>query len=252
MTTLKAALGSRYLREPVIIVLAYIPYFFARAHVVANPRKAYENAWDLVSFERGLGIFREVSVQSMAFSADILIQIFNVIYFYGHWPVIFVAGTWLFIKHPRTYTITRNAFLISGGLALILYAFFPVAPPRLIGGFADTLHLTVPLSYDKSRVVNPFAALPSLHVGWNVLIATSLYVTFRHPLARFGALLLPPLMLLATVATGNHFFIDGIAGALLALAAFLIARWLYFNWPAFQDRLVARLLKVRNAVWSYP
>ena len=137
-------------------------------------------------------------------------------------------------------------------MALVLYAFFPVAPPRLIGGFADTLHLTVPLAYDQSRVVNPFAALPSLHVGWNVLIATALYLTFRQPLLRFGALLLPPAMLIATVATGNHFFIDGIAGALLALAAFLIARWLYYRWPAVEARLGARFAALRAAVWSHP
>ena len=240
MTALKVMVGSRYFREPLIIVLAYIPYFLARAHVVANPIEAYNNAWRLVSFERGIGIFEEVSVQSAALSYDFLVHVFNVIYFYGHWPVIFAAGIWLFIKHPRTYTITRNAFLISGGVALSPYAFFPVAPPRLIGGFADTLYLTIPLSFDQSRAVNPFAALPSLHVGWNVLIAAALYMSFRHPALKFSAFLLPPLMLIATVATGNHFFIDGIAGAMLALAAFLIARWLYYNWPAFEARLRAK------------
>jgi membrane-associated phospholipid phosphatase len=250
MTPLKAALSSRYLREPLIIVLAYIPYFLARAHVVSNPREAYDNAWDLVQFERGIGIFREVSVQSATISYDLVVHLFNVIYFYGHWPVIISAGVWLFIKHPRTYAITRNAFLISGAVALILYALYPVAPPRLIGGFADTLHLTVPLSYDQSRAVNPFAALPSLHVGWNVIIATSLYLTFHHPLARLGALMLPPAMLIATVATGNHFFIDGIAGALLAAAAFLIARWLYYRWPAVESRIAARLAARRAAAGS--
>jgi membrane-associated phospholipid phosphatase len=46
-------------------------------------------------------------------------------------------------------------------------------------------------------------------------------------------------MLIATVVTGNHFFVDGIAGALLAVWAFLIALWLYKRWPGYQRWLLA-------------
>ena len=79
----------------------------------------------------------------------------------------------------------------------------------------DTLELTVPISLDQSRLVNPYAALPSLHVAWNLLIAIGLFYATRNPTLRIIAILLPPTMLLATVITGNHFFIDGIAGGTL-------------------------------------
>lgn len=240
---LKQAVGSRYFREPLIILLAYVPYFLARSHAVANAQQAFENAYHLIRLEQSLGVFKEVSVQSAAFSYEFLIHVFNVIYFYGHWPVIIACGAYLFIRNPRVYTITRNAFLISGGVALVLYTLFPVAPPRFIPGFEDTLNMTIPVSYDQSRLVNPYAALPSLHVGWDLLIALGLFVGTRHWPIRTIAMALPPTMLLATVVTGNHFFVDGIAGAALAIAAFCLASWLSPRWPGFQLRVLSLILR---------
>src|SRR4029079_2186381 len=130
---------------------------------------------------------------------------------------ILVCGAFLFFKNPKIYVITRNAFLISGAVALVVYTLFPVAPPRLaFPGISDTLAMTVPVSLDKSRLINPYAALPSLHVGWDLLIVRGVFGVTRRYSIRFVALLLPPAMLLATVVTGNHYFIDGIAGAALA------------------------------------
>jgi hypothetical protein len=232
----KQALASRYLREPLIIVLAYIPYFLARAHAVQNAGAAFEHTADMIRIERSLGIFREVSLQSAAFSVQILVHVFNLVYFYGHWPVIIVCGVYLFIKNPRVYTITRNAFLISGAVALLLYAIFPVAPPRFTPGFADTLSMTVPVDYDRSRLVNPYAALPSLHVGWDLLIALGLFIGVQRWPVRTLAMTLPPTMLVATVVTGNHFFVDGIAGAALAVIAFAISAWLQPHWAAVTRR----------------
>ncbi|HXH21233.1 MAG TPA: phosphatase PAP2 family protein [Dehalococcoidia bacterium] len=236
---LRQALSSRYAREPLLILLAYVPYFLARGHAVSHAETAFENSYDVIRLERSLGLFRELSVQSAALSYEALVHAFNLIYFYGHWPVIIAIGLYLFIRHPRVYAITRNAFLLSGAVALLLYALFPVAPPRLTPGFIDTLSMTVPVSFDQSRLVNPYAAIPSLHVGWDVLIALGLFVATRRWPVRTIALTLPPLMLVATVVTGNHFFVDGIAGALLALAAFALAAALHRRWPRVRARPVA-------------
>ena len=251
-TTLKNALASRYIRELLIILAAYIPYFFARGHAVANAQAAFDNAYQLMQVEDSIGIFGELSVQSATISYSLLVHLFNAIYFYGHWPVIFSCGVYLFIKNPRVYTITRNAFLISGAVALVLYALFPVAPPRLsTDGIVDTLAMTVPVSFDKSRLVNPYAALPSLHVGWDLLIALGVFLGTRRFSVRLVALMLPPAMLMATVVTGNHFFIDGIAGGLLALVAFSLSLWLSRVWPSFQDAAL-RLVRRRPVAVSSP
>jgi hypothetical protein len=82
-------------REPLIIVLAYVPYFFLRGHAVANAQEAFANAYDMIRLEQSVGIFEEISLQSAAFSYQALIHLFNVIYFYGHWPVIIACGVYL-------------------------------------------------------------------------------------------------------------------------------------------------------------
>jgi hypothetical protein len=89
-------LSSRYLRKPIIILLAYIPYFLARGHAAQNANDAFSNAYDLIALESSLGIFEELSVQGAIISYDVLVHLFNVIYFYGHWPVIIARGVYLF------------------------------------------------------------------------------------------------------------------------------------------------------------
>jgi len=237
-------LRSRYVREPLLIVACYIPYFLARSHAVANAGHAFDHAAEIVNFERSLGILTEFSIQSGTISYSFLIHAANIIYFYGHWPVIICCGIYLFVRNPRIYVVTRNAFLISGAVALVLYTLFPVAPPRLsFPGMIDTLAMTVPVGFEKSRLVNPYAALPSLHVGWDLLIALGIFFGTRLWLVRFGALLLPPSMLMATVVTGNHFFVDGIAGALLASTAFALSFALATYWPTLREHAL-RLVPV--------
>jgi membrane-associated phospholipid phosphatase len=240
-------LGSRYVREPVILAAAYVLYYLAR-HAVDDARPAFNNARELMHFEDSLGIFQELSLQSATISYDMAVHVFNVIYFYGHFPLIAATGLYLFIKNPRVYSITRNAFLLSGAVALILFALYPVAPPRLSTiGIVDTLAETIPISYDNSPYVNPYAALPSMHVGWELLVALGLFLAFQRGMLRWAVLILPPAMFLATIVTGNHFFVDGIAGLFLAAAAFIIAFWPHDRWPALQSRIAARLRRLRGA-----
>ncbi|HLG11906.1 MAG TPA: phosphatase PAP2 family protein [Dehalococcoidia bacterium] len=234
---LRNFLGSRYVREPLIIAIAYFFYYMAR-HIADDARPAFDNARDLMRIEANAGILKEVSLQSATISYEIVVHVFNIIYFYGHFPMIAAVGVYLFIKNPRVYSITRNAFLISGAVAVVLFALYPVAPPRLaMDGIVDTLALTIPLHYDQSPLVNPYAALPSMHVGWMLLIALGLYQSIKHPLLRYAVLALPPMMLIATVITGNHFFVDGVAGLALAAAAFVAALWLYERWPGIEARI---------------
>jgi membrane-associated phospholipid phosphatase len=244
---LKAVLGSRFLREPAIILTAYLFYYLAR-HMADDARPAFENARYLMKLESSIGIFKELSVQSALLSYDAVVHGFNIIYFYGHWPAIILFGLYLLIRKPQVYTITRNAFLLSGAMALFFFALFPVAPPRLATfGIVDTLSMTVPVDYDNSPLVNPYAALPSLHVGWCFLISLGLFISSKNIIVRGVAVLLTPAMFFATVITGNHFFIDGIFGSILAGIAFLIAFWLHRNWPQIQvaARLWSRSARVR-------
>jgi membrane-associated phospholipid phosphatase len=210
--------------------VAYLLYYLVRSHAAERTADAFKNAGQLIRLERDLGMFRELSLQAAALPYEGLTHLFNIIYFYGHFPLILVVGAWLFWKHPPVYSLIRNAFLASGAIALVVFVLFPVI---------DTLQFTVALTYDKSPGVNEFAAVPSMHVGWNLLLALGLFLSFRHPLVRGAALLLPPAMILSTVVTGNHYLVDAPLGIMVALCGLVIALLIRRYWPQIEARLPA-------------
>jgi len=243
---LRDVLLSRYVREPFILLGAYLFYYMGR-HFASDARPAFENARYLMRLESHLGIFEEISLQSATISYDVVVHAFNLIYFYAHWPAIVACGIYLFVTKPHIYTITRNAFLISGAIALVFFVLFPVAPPRLATvGIVDTLGMTIPVDYDNSPLVNPYAALPSMHVGWCLVLSLGLYLSTQRRSIRVLALSITPAMWIATVITGNHFIIDGLFGTILAGIGFVSALWLNRNWPEIQTALRLKLRSLRR------
>jgi len=97
-----------------------------------------------------------------------------------------------------------------------------VAPPRLLPltGMTDT-----GLAYGQSVYgthggidADQLSAMPSIHIGWALLVALVVVATARTRW-RWLALAYPVLTTLAVVVTANHFWLDGIAAAVvLALA----------------------------------
>jgi membrane-associated phospholipid phosphatase len=222
------------------MAVAYLAYYLGRS-IAGSAQPAFENARYLMTIENSLGLFEEISVQSALLSYETVVHVFNIIYFYGHWPTILAFAVYMFIKKPQVYAITRNAFLMSGAVALIFFILFPVAPPRLATfGIVDTLSMTIPVKYDDSPLVNPYAALPSLHVGWALLMSLGLLLATNRLWLRLIACLIAPAMLAATVITGNHYIIDGIFGSLLCGITFLMALWLHRHWPEIDAMLKAR------------
>jgi hypothetical protein len=142
--------------------------------------------------------------------------------------VIIVSAVWLFLSRPSAYRRYRHAFLLSGAVGLAFFLLFPVAPPRIADpAIVDTIALRseVYRSYETPTFVNQYAAFPSLHFTWNVLVSIALVAEVRHVAIRVLGLLSPLVVALAIVVTGNHFIIDGVAGGLLAVLALVAARW---------------------------
>jgi len=155
----------------------------------------------------------------------------NWVYVWLHWPVIVIVLIWLFIESPAQYALYRNAILISGALALLIFAFFPVAPPRFMSefGFIDTIeqrsysqHVLLP-----SGLANKYAAMPSLHAGWNLLMSIALVTNARQYIFRAVGVVVPILMTASIILTGNHYILDAVAGDLLALVALVLATHLF-------------------------
>ena len=209
--------------------LGFLLYFLVRGAVVDRAGDALLHARSIVELQASLGLWIEPGLQAWVLESDLLMRTMNFVYFWFDFPLIVTVGLLLFWRRRACYTLLRDSLLISGGFALILYWAFPVAPPRFLTewGFVDTLEQYSNLSYQAQSMrpfVNPFAAVPSLHVGWSALLAVAIFVATTNPLARTASLVLFALQAFAVVATANHFVFDGVVGLLvcaLGLAAAL-------------------------------
>ncbi len=208
--------------ELVLVGVAFLLYFVVRANVIDRPDLAIENARHIVDAEKALGIHWEASWQDAILDQRVIVRFFNFVYFWLDFPLIAALGLLLYFRKRPYYTFARDAILASGALALISYALFPVAPPRLLpdAGIVDTLQALDNLSYQAQSTqffVNPYAAMPSLHVGWAFLLAIGMYRAYpRNRLVIAFALVHPFTQWSSTVFTGNHYFLDGIGGLVVA------------------------------------
>lgn len=256
------ALARPYLREAAelaLVALAFLLYFIVRAQAVDRPDLALNHARDLVGLERDLGIFAEPAWQRWSLDSMLWTRLFNFVYFWLDFPLIAVLGLSMYAARRREYTFTRDAILFSGVLALVVYHLYPVAPPRLLSdiGVIDTLERYNNLSYQAQSTqffVNPYAALPSLHVGWSLLLSLGVLRAFGARWWVWPLALLHPLAQTAsTVFTGNHFFLDGAAGVLVACAGVAFAlgmqRWGY---PGVRSRFARGSCIVREPILDSP
>ena len=228
--TAVAAPRVRLGHQAVIVAAAVAAYFLVRGATEAAYADALRNAHTLVDLERLLGFYWEPALQEALVGSPRVTTALNGIYIYGHWPVIVASLLWLGSRHPAIYFRVRNAMLLSGAIGLVVFVSYPVAPPRLAGlGMTDT----VTAASDAYRVLQPtlftnqYAALPSLHVGWDLLIGLGLAAALiQRPLLRALALAMPVAMVVAVVLTANHYIVDAVAGAALTTACWLVVgRW---------------------------
>ena len=241
--TRSAGVAWADLSEIGLAAAAFLFYFLVRGAVVDRAADAFAHARMIVDWQAAIGLFVEPSLQEWTLQSEAAVLFFNFVYFWLDFPLIIAVGLVLFATSRAHYTLLRDACLISGGFALIVYWSFPVAPPRFFPewGFVDTLQVYSSLSYQAQSTqpfVNPYAAVPSLHVGWAALLAVTVWMATRNPWARAGVALVFVLQSISVVVTGNHFLFDGLAGLLVCAPAFAIAIWLQRRgYPSFSSLL---------------
>ena len=212
------------LRELGIFAVAYLVYFGVRALTEGTAAGAMHNAMDIIRFEQRLGIAWEQAVQDSVVGSRLLLDAANAVYVYGHWPVIIVTGVLLYRHRRSQYYRLRNVCLLSGLIGLVIFALFPVAPPRLTDlPLVDTVtrHAEGYRQIVPPELVNQYAARPSFHAGWNVLLGIVVFHATRNWALRALAIAGPLAMVAAVVATANHFVIDVVAGVAIVLAGLL-------------------------------
>ncbi len=204
----------------VLIGMAALAYFGVRGLTEASEATAIANAGRVLNLEGALGLDVEASLQGFVLSHRGLVTAANWVYIWGHWPVIVLTLVWLYRRHRDSFTLLRNAMFISGAIGLTIFISFPVAPPRLMPtGFVDTV-TELSNSYrilQPPSLINKYAAVPSLHVGWNLLVGVLIFRTSKIRAAKLFALAGPTFMASAVVLTANHYIVDAVAGTLVAL-----------------------------------
>jgi len=218
---------SRVVREFVLILTAIVLYFLVRGLIDGRIAVAFRNAEHVVRIEQSAGLFVEPDLQDMVVQRGWLVDAANYVYIYGHWPVVALTLAWLLLRHRDAYCRFRNAILISGAIGLLIFALFPVAPPRFLDGygFVDTVteQTTAYRVLQPPAFINQYAAVPSLHFGWNLLMGIAWAGLAGSWVGRLFGWLMPPAMLAAIVLTANHYVLDGIAGGLIALLGLVLA-----------------------------
>ncbi|MBA3510250.1 MAG: phosphatase PAP2 family protein [Thermoleophilaceae bacterium] len=221
------------LRQLTLFAGAYYAYRLVRGLVDGQAALAFENARTLVDAERAIGLFFEPGLQGWAQGQTWILDSASFMYVNSHFAITTTFLIWLYILRNGSFYYVRNMFMIAMFLALVGYAIYPVAPPRFMPewGFTDTVASFVGEKADQSANVlyNPFAAVPSMHVAFALMIAVPASRIVRHRALKGLWLTYPAIVTFVVVVTANHFWLDAALGALVAAvsatgASFALAR----------------------------
>jgi len=205
-----------------VLAVAASVYFGGRVLVEGGVVESAKNAQRLVDLEQMLGVDIELAVHEFALRHETVRVVGNLSYVWLHWPLLLSSLWFLFAVDRKRYLQLRNAMFLSGLVGLVLFATFPMAPPRFMPGFVGTVsdearrhHLDYPLSW-----TNQFAAFPSFHVGWTLITCVAVASSLRHPSWRWFALIPAAMVSLAVISTANHYVIDATVGGTIAVLAY--------------------------------
>ncbi len=201
---------------------AYALYTLVRGVVDTRTHQAFENARELVALERSLDLFVEPAVHGWAARQPLVIDAASWLYVNSHFTVTVLVLAWLYLFRNERFYFVRNMFMVAMGIALVGYLVFPTAPPRLLGelGFTDSVAaFTGVRSESTELLVNPYAAVPSMHVAFALMLGMTMASLARRGWAKGLWRAYPALVSFVVVATANHWWLDAFAGALTAAVA---------------------------------
>src|SRR5690348_5703800 len=208
-----------------LFALLDLVYETTRMLAVGDRGVALNHAHDIVSAERTLGIFHELSVQHFAAQHGLVQSVANWTYFNCQFTISFGFLFWVYLRRNEAYPLVRNVFLAANAIGLACYTLYPAAPPRMLTGlgFVDTLNETSVNHHSGliASLSNPYAAMPSLHTAYALTVGVSAVMLVRTPVLRVAWAFYPALVVFSIVATANHFFLDAAGGASVATLAAL-------------------------------
>ncbi|HXP53941.1 MAG TPA: phosphatase PAP2 family protein [Streptosporangiaceae bacterium] len=222
----RLAAAGRFTGEAALLVGLFALWQYAGSFSFLPASGALPRGQWLWHAERWLHLPSETALQRVFLPHPLLIQLANLYYAVLHFPVLLGTLAWLFVWHRDRYRPVRTTVVLFTAAALVIQ-FVPVAPPRLLPGtgLVDTA-----MRYGQSVYgaiggfdADQFSAMPSVHVGWSIIVALAVVGALRSPW-RWLAVLYPVLTTTVVVVTANHYWLDGIVAGLLVAAALAVQR----------------------------
>ncbi|MEU5883763.1 phosphatase PAP2 family protein [Spirillospora sp. NPDC047279] len=218
----------RPLRELLLIVVLFGAYKLGRLLATGRVAEAFDNARGVWDAERAVRLPSELHVQQAFLHSDAVVHAANSYYAYVHFPATAAFLLWIYLRRPGHYRWIRWVVVALTTAGLAIHLLLPLAPPRMLTatGLVDTGALYGPAVYGAPQtdtVANQYAAMPSLHIGWAVIVAVGLIVSTRGRWRWLWAAH-PVITVAVVVGTANHYWLDGIVVAVLLTVVLLVIR----------------------------
>jgi PAP2 superfamily len=230
------------LRQIVLFCGAYWLYRLVRGLVDGRAAEAFDNARAVIDVERALGLFFEPSVHAWASGTAVVNDVASWMYLNSHFAVTTAVLAWIYLRRNERFYFVRNMFMVAMGIALVGYALLPTAPPRLMPewGFTDSVAAFTGVDAESGSanvLFNPFAAIPSMHVAFALMIGLTMVQIARRRVAQVLWWAYAPVVTFVVIATANHWWLDAFLGALVAAVSAAAARGFF--------------ARVRPDVWAW-
>jgi membrane-associated phospholipid phosphatase len=229
-------------RQICILVGVDVAYELVRGIADSQRADAIGHGAQVIDFEQSSHTFFEPSLQAFFLPAHWLIDVANQIYLNAQFSIALGFLVWLYLFRNESYYFVRNMFVVSMGLALVGYTLFPTAPPRMFPehGFVDTITDFSNVNHDSALAkifINPYAAVPSMHCAFAMMIGATGVMVCRSRFAKAFWAAWPLLIVWVVIVTANHYWVDAALGWMVAATAAVVAQ-----------RLLAR---ARPETWAW-
>jgi hypothetical protein len=222
--------GGAVVREIGVVLGLYLLWRLASLISLSDTGAAFGRGRWIWHLERTMRLPNELRVQSGLLAHPSAVQAVNLFYLAAHLGSLLIFLPWMFFRHRDDYRRWRNIIATFTAVSLLVQL-ISVAPPRLLPqfGFVDTAALYHQSAYHDlgPGLIGQLSSMPSIHVGWALAIAIAVikasgskwrWLVVAHPVAT----------MYAVVATANHFWLDGVAAAVLVIVVIGVFRW----WPS--------------------
>jgi hypothetical protein len=232
---------SDVLRQLGLFGGAYVLYRIVRGLVDGRAAQAFDNARELIGIERTLGLFVEPAVHAWAGNRAWIIDVASWMYVNSHFTITALTLAWIYLYRNSAFYFVRNMFMIAMGIALVVYVAFPTAPPRFMPewGFVDSVAEFTGVQSDSgvsSALINPFAAVPSMHVAFALMLSFPMSRIIHRWSLKALWHVYPLVVSFVVVATANHWWLDAVFGVCTAAVS---------AWAASQP------VRTRPQVWAF-